>query len=178
MPETVMAELRDRGDVALVINWDGGDPISIPAGRAPDYEPGRVSWPFSMLARLMKENGEKISFSPESGDIWEVIAPTAVEPVDPIASAPEEPEPTDGASGAEGDPNQASASAAAGDNTPPDAQPAAVTLMEPREEPEPEPLPLVGSSTIKYGVIATVIIALVAAASGAVWYLIKKEDLL
>lgn len=178
MPETVMAELRGRGDVALVINWDGGDPISIPAGRAPDYEPGRVSWPFSMLARLMKENGEKISFSPESGDIWEVIAPTAVEPVDPIASAPEEPEPTDGASGAEGDPNQASASAAAGDNTPPDAQPAAVTLMEPREEPEPEPLPLVGSSTIKYGVIATVIIALVAAASGAVWYLIKKEDLL
>ena len=60
----------------------------------------------------------------------------------------------------------------------PTAKPVAKPEPQPQPQPEPEPLPLVGSSTIKYGVIATVIIALVAAASGAVWYLIKKEDLL
>ncbi len=177
MPETVMAELRNRGDVALVINWDGGDPISIPAGRVPDYEPGRVSWPFSMLARLMKGNGEKISFSPETGDIWEVIAPAAVEPVDPIVPTPEEPESAGLPSGERDTKNGASVSAA-GEHSAPEAQPAAVTLMEPREDPEPEPLPLVGSSTVKYGVVATVVIALIAAASGGIWYLLKKEDLL
>ncbi len=177
MPETVMAELRNRGDVALVINWDGGDPISIPAGCAPDYEPGRVSWPFSMLARLMKGNGEKISFSPETGDIWEVIAPAAVEPVDPIVPTPEEPESAGLPSGERDTRNGASVSAA-GEHSAPEAQPAAVTLMEPREDPEPEPLPLVGSSTVKYGVVATVVIALIAAASGGIWYLLKKEDLL
>ena len=49
MPLSVMKALYDREDVSLVIRWSGGDPITIPAGKALQEE-GRIFYPLSYLA--------------------------------------------------------------------------------------------------------------------------------
>lgn len=53
MPWTVM-ELLGKHNVTLVIEWDGGDTITIPAGKAQSTEGSRLYWPLSSLAELYK----------------------------------------------------------------------------------------------------------------------------
>ena len=48
MPLSVMKALRSREDVSLVIRWDGGKPITIPAGKAL-WEERRAYYPLSYL---------------------------------------------------------------------------------------------------------------------------------
>lgn len=48
MSQSVMKALRSRADVSLVIRWDGGKPITIPAGKAL-WEAGRAHYPLSYL---------------------------------------------------------------------------------------------------------------------------------
>lgn len=53
MPWTVM-ELLGKHNVTLVIEWDGGDTITIPAGKAQSTEGSRLYWSLSSLAELYK----------------------------------------------------------------------------------------------------------------------------
>ena len=52
MPEDVMAALRENPAVALIIRWDGGEPVIIPAQTALAKEAGRVYYPLSLLSEL------------------------------------------------------------------------------------------------------------------------------
>lgn len=54
MPESVMDTLRKNPDITIVIDWNGGEPITIPAGKAQPKEQGRIYWPLSLLAELYK----------------------------------------------------------------------------------------------------------------------------
>ena len=53
---SVMEALREKGDVAIVIKWDGGEDIVIPAGAALPREKGRIFWPLSLLSEMYKES--------------------------------------------------------------------------------------------------------------------------
>ena len=52
MPENVMDALRKNPYVALIVRWDGGDPVIIPALTALAKEEGRVYYPLSYLSSL------------------------------------------------------------------------------------------------------------------------------
>ena len=52
MPENVMDALRKNPYVALIVRWDGGDPVIIPALTALAKEEGRVYYPLSYLSGL------------------------------------------------------------------------------------------------------------------------------
>lgn len=54
MPESVMDTLRKNPDITIVIDWNGGELITIPAGKAQPKEPGRIYWPLSLLVELYK----------------------------------------------------------------------------------------------------------------------------
>lgn len=54
MPENVMDALRKNPYVALIVRWDGGDPVIIPALTALAKEEGRVYYPLSYLSSLYK----------------------------------------------------------------------------------------------------------------------------
>ena len=54
MPENVMDALRKNPHVALIVRWDGGDPVIIPALTALAKEEGRVYYPLSYLSGLYK----------------------------------------------------------------------------------------------------------------------------
>ena len=53
MPESVMAALRENPQVALIVRWDGGKPVIIPAQTALAFEKGRVYYPLSLLSCLL-----------------------------------------------------------------------------------------------------------------------------
>ena len=52
MPENVMDALRKNPHAALIVRWDGGDPVIIPALTALAREEGRVYYPLSYLSKL------------------------------------------------------------------------------------------------------------------------------
>ena len=55
MSWTVMRELERNEGVSLVIRWNGGEEIVIPAGKAQSSESTRIYWPLSMLEELYAE---------------------------------------------------------------------------------------------------------------------------
>ncbi len=52
MPRVVMDALLQNSGVGLVISWNGGKTITIPAGKVQQSEINRVYWPLSRLAEL------------------------------------------------------------------------------------------------------------------------------
>nr|MBP8855169.1 carboxypeptidase regulatory-like domain-containing protein [Oscillospiraceae bacterium] len=64
MPAPVMENLRLRG-AGIVITWNGGKTITIPAGKALNAETGRIHWPLSLLAQ--KYSGTSIKQNPQTG---------------------------------------------------------------------------------------------------------------
>lgn len=54
MPEGVMAALRENPNVALIVRWEGGDPVMIPARTALTKDKGRVYYPLSYLSAHYK----------------------------------------------------------------------------------------------------------------------------
>lgn len=54
MPEGVMAALRENSGVALIVRWDGGDAVMIPARTALTKDSGRVYYPLSYLSTYYK----------------------------------------------------------------------------------------------------------------------------
>ncbi len=54
MPEAVMAALRENPNVALIVRWEGGDPVMIPARTALTKDKGRVYYPLSYLSTHYK----------------------------------------------------------------------------------------------------------------------------
>lgn len=54
MPWTIMQLLHNRS-VTLIIEWDGGDTITIPSGKAADIENSRVYYPLSLLVTMYDE---------------------------------------------------------------------------------------------------------------------------
>ncbi len=49
----------------VVITWNGGKTITIPAGKALNAETGRIHWPLSLLAQ--KYSGTSIKQNPQTG---------------------------------------------------------------------------------------------------------------
>ncbi|RPF47678.1 hypothetical protein EDD70_0476 [Hydrogenoanaerobacterium saccharovorans] len=79
----VMKALQDKG-VTLVISWDGGNTITIPAGQALKPEAGRIYYPLSLLEKLNKDAKTQIvsGINPETGgdgNVWDLEAPATVE---------------------------------------------------------------------------------------------------
>ena len=54
MPASVMDALLSKG-IAIVISWNGGEDIYIPAGTAQKSEASRIYYPLSLLAQLYKD---------------------------------------------------------------------------------------------------------------------------
>ena len=85
----VMRALRENNDVSLVIRWNGGEEIVIPAGQAQPAESLRIYYPLSLLAELYADaaltdpaTGQVVdpgSLNPETGGVWEVTAPAAAD---------------------------------------------------------------------------------------------------
>ncbi|MFA9380067.1 MAG: YDG domain-containing protein [Acetanaerobacterium sp.] len=77
MSTSVMAALRNSG-VTLVIRWDDGDKITIPAGKAQPENLYRLYYPLSLLEDLYSGSAARI---PETGGgVIEIKAPTATAP--------------------------------------------------------------------------------------------------
>lgn len=69
LPASTMEALRKNSGVTLVIDWNGGKTITIPAGKAPKAEGNRVYYPLSYLAELFK-NTQYVApgqLNPETG---------------------------------------------------------------------------------------------------------------
>ena len=91
MPESVMAALRENPKVALIVRWDGGKPVMIPAQTALAYEKGRVYYPLSLLSELYAKvnaalttpppapsgSGSSGSSNSGGGNSWEISAPSS-----------------------------------------------------------------------------------------------------
>lgn len=89
MPEAVMAALRENPYVALIVRWDGGKPVIIPARTALAYEKGRVYYPLSLLSELYAKvnaalttpaptpSGSGSASNSNSGKSWEISAPSS-----------------------------------------------------------------------------------------------------
>lgn len=89
MPEAVMAALRGNPYVALIVRWDGGKPVIIPAQTALAYEKGRVYYPLSLLSELYAKvnaalttpapapSGSGSSSGSSPGKSWEISAPSS-----------------------------------------------------------------------------------------------------
>ena len=85
MSWTVMRELERNEGVSLVIRWNGGEEIVIPAGKAQSSESTRIYWPLSMLEELYAEasltdpeTGKPTTpdkVNPSTGGVLEIIAP-------------------------------------------------------------------------------------------------------
>lgn len=75
MPWTVMQALR-QNNVNLVISWNGGQTITIPAGQALADEAGRICYPLSYLAEKYKNSAAITAnnMNPETGGVMEIIA--------------------------------------------------------------------------------------------------------
>ena len=109
MPYSVMRALRENSGISLVIRWNGGEDIVIPAGKAQLPESLRIYYPLSLLAELYAEmeltnpeTGGPIDLdklNPATGGVWEVNAPVTAEPqaeepqiIDPRRGLAETPE--------------------------------------------------------------------------------------
>lgn len=96
MPISVMNALRNNS-VNLIISWNGGTNITIPAGKAQKPEAGRIYYPLSLLEELYKASkmpvvlginpesggvgttqGTSDKFIPVTGGVWEFEAPATV----------------------------------------------------------------------------------------------------
>ena len=85
MPESVMEALRENPGVSLVVEWNGGETITIPAGEARSPEAGRIYYPLSLLVELYDgstltnpETGGVLDpalLNPETGGVHVVTAP-------------------------------------------------------------------------------------------------------
>ncbi len=73
MPWRVMDALKQRGNITLVIRWNGGEDIVIPAGKAQTVESLRIYYPLSLLAELYANNQavDLNKFNPETGGVWQ-----------------------------------------------------------------------------------------------------------
>ena len=78
MPESVMAALRENPQVALIVRWDGGKPVIIPAQTALAFEKGRVYYPLSLLSELYAKVNASLT----------APVPTLPVPVPPAAATP------------------------------------------------------------------------------------------
>ena len=86
MPESVMAALRENPQVALIVRWDGGKPVIIPAQTALAFEKGRVYYPLSLLSELYAKVNASLTApvpTPPSsgtsggGNSWDISAPSS-----------------------------------------------------------------------------------------------------
>ena len=86
MPESVMAALRENPQVALIVRWDGGKPVIIPAQTALAFEKGRVYYPLSLLSELYAKVNASLTApvpTPPSsgtsggGSSWDISAPSS-----------------------------------------------------------------------------------------------------
>ena len=76
MPESVMDALRKNPNVALIVRWDGGDAVIIPALTALAKEEGRVYYPLSYLSGLYKTiNAALTQPVPQPNDAPQITAP-------------------------------------------------------------------------------------------------------
>lgn len=84
MSESVMKALRENPSVSLVINWSGGDKITIPAGKALPVDPARIYYPLAELAGIQTFTSTSASnananvgsiTNPTTGGIQEVLSP-------------------------------------------------------------------------------------------------------
>ena len=66
MPVYVMEALLEHDEITLEIHWNGGDTITIPAGKALD-EPNRIYYPLSYLAAYDFGDIDWEKFNPETG---------------------------------------------------------------------------------------------------------------
>ena len=81
MPESVMDALRRNPNVALIVRWDGGDPVIIPALTALAKEEGRVYYPLSYLSSLYKTiNAALTQPLPQPADTPQITAPVQSSP--------------------------------------------------------------------------------------------------
>ena len=89
MPYSVMSELRKNSGVSLVIRWNGGEDIIIPAGQARPAESLRIYYPLSLLEELYAGKsltdpvtGKPIDpskLNPNTGGVLEIDAPPAAD---------------------------------------------------------------------------------------------------
>ncbi|WMJ83352.1 InlB B-repeat-containing protein [Oscillospiraceae bacterium LTW-04] len=85
MPDSVMSELRRSPDVTLVIDWNGGKTITVPAGMYQDEDASRIYWPLSLLETLYGDAPTKtIITNPTTGGVIKVTAPKEAELKKPI----------------------------------------------------------------------------------------------
>ena len=85
MPESVMAALRENPQVALIVRWDGGKPVIIPAQTALAFEKGRVYYPLSLLSELYAKVNASLtapvptppSSGTSGGSSWDISAPSS-----------------------------------------------------------------------------------------------------
>lgn len=81
MPENVMAALRENSRVALIVRWDGGDPVIIPAQTALAREEGRVYYPLSYLSAFYKTvNAALTQPAPSANNAPQLTAPVQPSP--------------------------------------------------------------------------------------------------
>ena len=81
MPESVMDALRRNPNVALIVRWDGGDAVIIPALTALAKEEGRVYYPLSYLSSLYKTiNAALTQPLPQPADTPQITAPVQSSP--------------------------------------------------------------------------------------------------
>ena len=77
MPVYVMEALLEHDEITQEIHWNGGDRITIPAGKALIPEAGRIYYPLSYLEGIdfgaLAANIER--FNPNTGGVLEVNAP-------------------------------------------------------------------------------------------------------
>lgn len=80
MPWTVMQALR-QNNVNLVISWNGGQTITIPAGQALADEAGRIYYPLSYLAEKYKNSAAITAhnMNPETGGVMEITGPVSAD---------------------------------------------------------------------------------------------------
>lgn len=92
MPWTVMDALRKNDGIRLIIRWNGGEEIVIPAKEALN-ESLRIYYPLSYLADYDFERSDAAGIpsklNPETGGVWEVNAPVAAEVPLALAGTPE-----------------------------------------------------------------------------------------
>ena len=74
MPAYVMEALLEHDEITLEIHWNGGDTITIPAGKALD-EQNRIYYPLSYLAGYNFGSVDWSKFNPETGGVLEITAP-------------------------------------------------------------------------------------------------------
>ena len=92
MPVSVMKALRENPGGTLVIEWAGGDTVTIPAGKALAAESGRVYYPISYLAEQYKNAAAAApanGINPSTGGPIYIEARTAADTMKTVTPASE-----------------------------------------------------------------------------------------